>query len=81
MVPLLGMLEILGLSLSDAEAGGYPDLARAAARCRACKETDPCTRWLKWRGRCGEPPACANARYLAELKSLRCIKSAGTKPT
>ena len=81
MVPLLAMLEIHRLSLSDAEAGGYLGLARAAARCRACKETDPCTRWLKWRGRYGEPPACANARYLAELKSLRCIKSAGTKPT
>ena len=31
MVPLLGMPEILGLSLSDAEAGGYAELAHAAS--------------------------------------------------
>ncbi len=81
MVPLLAMLELRGLSLTDAEAGGYPDLARAAARCRACQDTDACIHWLKWRGRYGRPPACANARYMDELKSLRCIKSAGAKPT
>ena len=81
MIPLLAMLEMQGLSLADAEAQGYLGLARAAARCRICQDTDACLRWLKWRGHYGRAPACANAGYLAELKSLRCIKSAGTKPT
>jgi hypothetical protein len=29
----------------------------------------------------GPAPACANTRYIDELKSLRCIKSTGTMPT
>ena len=81
MIPLLGMLELRGLSLADAEAAGYPGLASAAARCRICPDSDACIRWLKWRGHHGPAPACANTRYLDELKSLRCIKSTGTMPT
>lgn len=80
MIPLLGMLEMRGLSLTDAEAGGYLGLARAAERCRICQDTDTCLRWLKWRGRHGRAPACANTRYVDELKSLRCIKSEGGRP-
>lgn len=81
MIPLLAMLELRGLSLADAEAEGYPGLALAAARCRACKETDACVRWLKWRGRHGQPPDCANGAYFDALISLRRIKFAGAKPT
>ncbi len=79
MIPLLAMLEVRGLSLADAEAEGYVGLARAAGRCRICQDADACLRWLKWRGHYGRAPACANTRYIDELKSLRCIK--GRKPT
>jgi hypothetical protein len=81
VIPLLAMLEVRGLSLADAEAEGYLGLARAVERCRICQDTDACLRWLKWRGHYGRAPTCANTRYVDELKSLRCIKSTGTKPT
>jgi hypothetical protein len=69
MVPLLRMLELFGLSLGDAESGGYQELAQAARRCQRCREKNPCIRWLKWRGRYGEAPACLNSGYLASLKA------------
>jgi len=71
MVPLLGMLERRGLSLSDAEAGGFQELARAAQRCLACMDRNACIRWLKWQGRYGRAPLCPNTAYLERLKERR----------
>lgn len=71
MIPLLRMLELRGLSLSDAESGGFEQLAQAAQRCRRCSDTDACIRWLKWRGRHGRAPLCPNAAYIDELKERR----------
>jgi Family of unknown function (DUF6455) len=68
MVPLLRMLDFRGLSLSDAEAAGFQELARAAQRCRRCANTAACIRWLKWHGRYGCTPLCPNAGYFERLK-------------
>lgn len=68
MVPLLRMLETRGLSLSDAEAAGFHELAGAAQRCQRCTDTNACIRWLKWRGRYGRTPRCLNAGYFDELR-------------
>lgn len=68
MVPLLRMLDFHGFSLSDAEAGGFEELADAAARCRRCLETNACIRWLKWHGRNGQAPCCLNAGYFHWLR-------------
>ena len=69
MVPLLRMLELCGLSLGDAESAGFEELAQAARRCQRCQEKSSCIRWLKWRGRYGEAPACLNSAYFASLKA------------
>ena len=69
MIPLLRMLDLRGLSLSDAESGGYEELAQAAQRCNRCRDTDACIRWIKWRGRGGRHPFCANVRYFEYLGS------------
>lgn len=68
MVLLLRMLETQGLSLSDAESGGFQDLAEAARRCQRCLDTNACIRWLKWRGRYGRSPVCMNVSYFDRLK-------------
>ena len=69
MVPLLRMLETRGLSLGDAEAAGFPELAEAVQRCRRCADTDACIRWLKWHGRYGRLPLCPNADYFQRLRA------------
>ena len=71
MVPLLRMLELKNLSLSDAEAGGFHRLAEAAKRCLRCAERTACIRWLKWRGRYGHAPQCPNTLYMEELRQSR----------
>jgi hypothetical protein len=63
------MLELCGLSLRDAESGGFEELAQAGRRCQRCREKDPCIRWLQWRGHYGEAPACLNSGYFASLKA------------
>jgi uncharacterized protein DUF6455 len=68
MVLLLRMLEKQGLSLSDAEAAGFPELGQAARRCLRCTDTTACTRWLKWQGRYGRAPQCMNIGYFEKLK-------------
>lgn len=68
MVPLLHMLETCGLSLHDAEAAGFRELADAARRCQRCMDRNACVRWLKWRGRYGRYPLCLNSAYLRRLK-------------
>jgi len=68
MVPLLRMLEFKNLSLSDAEAAGFHELAGAAQRCLRCPDATACNRWLKWRGRYGSAPQCLNASYFDWLK-------------
>ena len=68
MLPLLRMLELKNLSLSDAEAGGFRRLGEAARRCARCVDRTVCIRWLKWHGRYGPPPLCANEPYLEELR-------------
>ena len=69
MIPLLRMLDFRGLSLSDAEAGGFQSLAAAAQRCQRCADMTACIRWLKWHGRFGRHPYCANVRYFEYLRS------------
>jgi Family of unknown function (DUF6455) len=69
MIPLLRMLELCGLSLSDAESGGFEELAQAARRCQRCRKKNPCIRWLQWRGRYGEAPACLNSGYFVSLRA------------
>ena len=69
MIPLLRMLELRGLSLSDAESGGFQELAQAAQHCNRCTDTDACIRWVKWHGRLGHHPYCANVRYFEYLRS------------
>ena len=71
MLPFLRMLEFRGLSLSDAESGGFHRLAEASRRCRHCADATACVRWLKWRGRYGEAPSCPNTLYFEELKERR----------
>jgi hypothetical protein len=68
MLPLLRMLEFKNLSLGNAEAGGFRQLGEAARRCVQCIDRTACIRWLKWHGRHGPAPACANAPYLEELR-------------
>jgi hypothetical protein len=68
------MLEHWGLSLSDAEAGGFSELGQAARRCQRCVSSTDCIRWLKWHGRSGDPPACANIGYFTTLKVRRKIR-------
>ena len=68
MIPLLRMLDFRGLSLSDAKAGGFQDLAAAAQRCQRCADMTACIRWLKWHGRYGYRPACPNSAYFERLK-------------
>ncbi|HSA89220.1 MAG TPA: DUF6455 family protein [Burkholderiales bacterium] len=68
MLPLLRMLEFRGLSLADAEAGGFQGLAAAARRCQRCDDTHVCVRWMKWHGRYGCRPCCPNSGYFEGLK-------------
>ncbi|HEY3073740.1 MAG TPA: DUF6455 family protein [Burkholderiales bacterium] len=68
MIAFFRMLEQYGLSLRDAEAGGYRDLAQAAQHCLHCPDSVACTRWLKWRGRYGRTPLCSNADYFSRLQ-------------
>jgi hypothetical protein len=68
MLPLLRMLDFRGLSLSDAEAGGFHDLAAAARRCQRCADMSACIRWLKWHGRYGRRPSCPNSGYFERLR-------------
>ena len=69
MLPLLRMLELKNLSLSDAEASGFRKLEQAAKRCARCTDAMACIRWLKWHGRCGPAPLCVNAAYFEELRA------------
>jgi hypothetical protein len=68
MLPLFRMLDFRGLSLADAEAAGFHDLAAAAQRCQRCADMSACTRWLKWYGRYGLRPSCPNSGYFERLK-------------
>ena len=68
MVPFLRMLEVQGLSLGDAEAGGFDGLAEAVQRCSRCLDDDTCTRWLNWRGKYGRAPFCRNGGYFHWLR-------------
>ena len=68
MIPLLRMLEYKNLSLRDAEAAGFHELADAAKRCQRCPDTTACVRWLRWRGAYGRAPWCLNAGYFDWLK-------------
>ena len=69
MLPLLRMLELKNLSMSDAEAGGFGKLAEAAKRCARCTAAMACIRWLKWHGRYGPAPLCVNVAYFDELRA------------
>ena len=68
MLPLFRMLDFRGLSLADAEAGGFQDLAAAAQRCQRCGDTATCIRWMKWHGRYGLRPCCSNLGYFDRLR-------------
>lgn len=69
MLPLLRMLELKNLSMSDAEAGGFDKLAEAAKRCARCTDAMACIRWLKWHGRYGPAPLCVNVAYFDALRA------------
>jgi hypothetical protein len=68
MAPFLRMLEVQGLSLGDAEAGGFDGLAEAVQRCSRCLDDDACTQWLEWRGKHGRAPLCRNGAYFHWLR-------------
>ena len=68
MLPLLRILELMNLSLADAEAAGFNRLAEASKRCRRCTDTTACIHWLKWSGRNGRAPECLNASYFEEVR-------------
>lgn len=71
MIPFLRMLDFRGLSLTDAEAGGFHRLSEAARRCQRCGDRTACIRWLKWHGRYGRAPLCPNTIYIEELRESR----------
>ena len=71
MLPLLRMLRVQGLSLADAEAGGFGALSEAVQRCRRCGDAAACIRWLKWHGRYGRPPLCPNTGYFDSLNERK----------
>lgn len=68
MLPLFRMLDFRGLSLAEAEAGGFQDLAAAAKRCQRCAEMATCIRWMKWHGQYGLRPCCPNSGYFDRLR-------------